>query len=307
MKPEFRNVDWRSLWQGLVGRDGGVAGRIVPSTGFTAQLTLLSAGAMAFLAVFALALSLATGRLADRWSSSLAQTVTIRVSAPLDEIEGETGKVMAILDQTPGVAEARMIPEDEVEALLAPWFGPDVPVEALPVPRLIEIREDGEGFDAAGLGLRLEAEVPGAVLDDHTRWRRPLVQAADSLRLLAWASVVLIGGMMAAMITLAASASLASNAQVIRVLRLVGARDAFIARAFTRRFAIRAFVGAVAGTVLGIAAFALLPVAGDSGFLTGLGFAGLGWLTPLAIPPLAGAIAFLATRAAALRVLKREG
>ena len=182
MKRDLRNVDWRSLWRGLIGRDGSVAGRIVPSTGFTAQLTLLSAGAMAFLAVFALALSLATGRLADRWSSSLAQTVTVRVSAPPDQIEGETGKVMAILDQTPGVAEARMLPEDEIADLLTPWFGPDVPVEALPVPRLVEVREDGDGFDAEGLRLRLEAEVPGAVLDDHTRWRQPLVSAARRLK-----------------------------------------------------------------------------------------------------------------------------
>ena len=51
MKADLRNVDWRSLWRGLIGRDGSVAGRIVPSTGFTAQLTLLTAAAMAFLAV----------------------------------------------------------------------------------------------------------------------------------------------------------------------------------------------------------------------------------------------------------------
>ena len=81
MKADLRNVDWRSLWRGLIGRDGSVAGRIVPSTGFTAQLTLLTAAAMAFLAVFALALSFATGRLADRWSQSLAQTVTVRISS----------------------------------------------------------------------------------------------------------------------------------------------------------------------------------------------------------------------------------
>ncbi|HMQ40077.1 MAG TPA: cell division protein FtsX [Paracoccus sp. (in: a-proteobacteria)] len=305
MKPEFRNVDWRSLWQGLVGRDGGVAGRIVPSTGFTAQLTLLSAGAMAFLAVFALALSLATGRLADRWSSSLAQTVTIRVSAPLDEIEGETGKVMAILDQTPGVAEARMIPEDEVEALLAPWFGPDVPVEALPVPRLIEIREDGEGFDAAGLGLRLEAEVPGAVLDDHTRWRQPLVSAARRLKFLGVVSLGLIAAAGTAMMILAAQSSLAANGQVIRVLRLIGARDVTIAQAFVRRFTRRAATGAAAGTALGMLAIALLPDMDEAGgFLTGLGFQGWGWLLPLLIPLIAAGVGFFATRWAALRMLK---
>ncbi len=74
-----------SLWQGLTGDKDGAGDRIVPPTGFTAQLTLFSAGAMAFLAVFALALALATGRLADRWSSELAGSVTVRVSAPVAE------------------------------------------------------------------------------------------------------------------------------------------------------------------------------------------------------------------------------
>ena len=305
MKRDLRNVDWRSLWRGLIGRDGSVAGRIVPSTGFTAQLTLLSAGAMAFLAVFALALSLATGRLADRWSSSLAQTVTVRVSAPPDQIEGETGKVMAILDQTPGVAEARMLPEDEIADLLTPWFGPDVPVEALPVPRLVEVREDGDGFDAEGLRLRLEAEVPGAVLDDHTRWRQPLVSAARRLKLLGVISLGLIAAAGTAMMILAAQSSLAANGQVIRVLRLIGARDVTIAQAFVRRFTRRAGMGALGGTVVGMLAIALLPDMDEAGgFLTGLGFQGWGWLWPLLIPLIAAAVGFFATRWAALRMLR---
>ena len=66
MRADFRGLNLRALWQGLM-RDGGSGDRIVPPTGFTAHLTLFSAGAMAFLAVFALALALATGRLADRF------------------------------------------------------------------------------------------------------------------------------------------------------------------------------------------------------------------------------------------------
>jgi cell division transport system permease protein len=56
---------------------------------------------------------------------------------------------------------------------------------------------------------------------------------------------------MAAMITLAANAALAANAQVIGVLRLVGARDTYIARAFVRRFTLRALTGAAAGAAGG--------------------------------------------------------
>ena len=168
------------------------ADRAVPPTGFTARLTLFTSAAMAFLAVFALALSLATGRLANRWAAELAQTSTLRISAPADQMEAQTRAAMAVLETTPGVAQARPLTADEQRALLAPWFGPDLPVETLPIPQLIEIIEDGNGYDATGLRARLQAEVPGAVLDDHTRWREPLVAAAGRLRTLGFVAILLI-------------------------------------------------------------------------------------------------------------------
>lgn len=281
------------------------ADRVVPPSGFTAQLTLFASGAMAFLAVFALALSLASGRLADRWASELARSATLRITAPADQIAAQTEAALTILRQTPGVARARALSEEEQAALLTPWFGPGLDLAALPVPQLIEVTEDAQRYDAAGLRLRLSAEVPGAVLDDHTRWRKPLVDAANSLRRLGWVSILLIGGAMAAMITLAANAALAANAQVIEVLRLVGARDSYIAGAFVRRFTLRALIGSGVGVALGLAGVLLLPAASDEGgFLTGLGFRGLGWLWPLLIPALGGTVAFAATWAAASRRLK---
>ena len=168
------------------------ADRVVPPSGFTAWLTLFTAGAMAFLAVFALALSLATGRLADRWDSALARTATVRISAPEGQMAAQTAAALRVLETTTGVASARALSDAEQAALLEPWFGPDLPVEHLPIPRLIEVVETEAGFDARGLRLRLAAEVPGAVLDDHTRWREPLVRAADRLRLLGMVALVLI-------------------------------------------------------------------------------------------------------------------
>jgi cell division transport system permease protein len=283
------------------------ADRAVPPTGFTARLTLFTAGAMAFLAVFAMALSLATGRLADRWSEELARTSTLRITAPVDQADAQLRAAIKVLETTPGVAAARPLSADEQRALLEPWFGAGLPVEDLAIPQLIEIIEEGGGYDSIGLRARLQAEVPGAVLDDHTRWREPLVKAANRLRTLGWLAIVLIAGSTAAMITLAAQAALAANAQVIRVMRLVGARDIYIAGAFVRRFTLRALTGGAIGTVVGMIAIWLLPstdVAG--GFLTGLGFQGVGWLAPLIIPPLAAAVAFFATRAAALRMLEEQ-
>ena len=281
------------------------ADRVVPPSGHTAWLTSFVAGTMAFLAVFALALSLAAGRLADRWSEALERTATIRISAPEEQMETQTRAVLAVLETTPGIGSARALTDEEQQALLAPWFGADLPLDTLPIPRLVELHEEGEGYDAEGLRQRLAAEAPGAVLDDHLRWRQPLAVAASRLRLLGGASILLILASMAAMITLAANASLAANAQVIRVLRLVGARDIYIARAFVRRFTLRALAGAAAGTVAGLVAVGLLPSASAAGgFLTGLGFQGAGWLVPFVLPPVAGATALFATRAAAIRKLK---
>ncbi len=279
--------------------------RIVPPTGFTAHLTIFVAAAMAFLAVFALALSFAASRLADRWEAELAGTATVRISATVDQMADRTAAVLRVLGQTPGIADARALTDEEQRALLAPWFGPDLPLEALPVPRLVEFREVAPGYDAAGLGLRLEAEAPGAVLDDHGRWRRPLVDAAAVLRTLGYVAIGLIGLVVAALIALAAGSALAANAQVIRVLRLVGARDAYIARAFVRRFTARTVAGALAGTLAGMAAVAVLPDAGAAdSFLTGLSFSGAEWLVPLGLPAAAGMVAYAATRLAAFRALR---
>lgn len=279
---------------------------VVPRAPATAALTWLVAGAMAFLAVFALALGLAAGRLAARWDATLARTATLRLSAPPAELAAQTARALEILRTTPGIAAARVIDADEARALLEPWLGPDLPVEALALPQLIEIVEGPGGFDPVGLRLRLAAETPGAVLDDHTRWRRPLVEAAAGLRRVAVLSVVLIGVATAAMIALAAGFSLAANAQTIRVLRLVGARDSFIVRAFTRRFALRALGGAALGTAAGMAALAALPQ-DPGGVLEGLGPQGADWLAMLALPPVAGLVAWITTRVAAFRVLRQEG
>lgn len=281
------------------------ADQMVPPTGFTARLTLFASAAMAFLAVFAIALSLASGRLAHRWGQELAQSSTLRISAPVEQLAAQTAAALKVLETTPGVAKAVAMSAEEQRALLSPWFGPDLPVEDLPIPQLITIEETAEGYDAAGLRLRLQAEVPGAILDDHTRWRKPLQQAANRLRLLGFLSVGLIALVTAAMITLAAQAALAANAKIIAVLRLVGAQDRYIAKAFVRRFTMRAFAGAGVGMIAGFLAVLMLPAAQEQGgFLTGLGFQGLNAAWLLLIPVMAAVVGFFATGVAARRTLR---
>lgn len=282
----------------------GIAERVVPSSGFTASLTIIAAAAMAFLAVFAMALALAAGDLADRWQAELEGTATIRISAPADQTDAQTQAVLTALDQTPGIASARIIGEDEQRALLAPWFGADLPLDTLRLPVLIAVEQEGAGPDPESLRQRLAAEAPGAVYDGHDRWRAPLIEAASRLRTISMTALALIAGVTATMIALAASAALAANGRIIDVLRLVGARDAWIRRAFVRRFTARTLIGAAIGTVAALIALLLFPSGAETGILGGIGFSGLEWLWPVLVPPAAAALAFAATHVAAARRLK---
>jgi cell division transport system permease protein len=98
----------------------------------------------------------------------------------------------------------------------------------------------------------------------------------------------------------------AAHAPAARTLRLLGARDGFIAAGFVRPLARRVALAAAAGTAVGLAILATLPAGAEAGFfLVGLGPRGLDWLFPLAVAPAAAAIAWAAAALAARRALRR--
>ncbi len=276
------------------------ADKIVPPTGVTARLTLFAAGAMAFMAVFAIAISLAAGHLAERWGDALKGVATIEIAS------GDTAEVeraLSVLETTPGVLRPREVSEERQQALLAPWLGTDFPLEALALPRLIELRE-GPSFDPDGLMLRLSAEAPSARYLKPDEWQSRVASAAQRVSQLSVGLILLTGAVVAAMISLAATTALVAQAGVIETLRLIGAEDSFIARAFVRRFTLRTLGGAALGTLL--AALVLLSLSrGDESLLSLLRPDWRGWLAILALPFLSGTIAFVSTRLAATRVLAR--
>lgn len=279
---------------------------VVPPSGATAWLTILSSAIMGFLAVFAIAFWFATDRLADRWDQELSQTATIRIAAEDGDVGARVEAVETILRETDGIEMYRSLSDEEQRLLLEPWFGPDLPVSELNLPRLIELVAGNPGYDGAALTTRLANEVPEAIFDDHTTWRAPLSKAAARLRMMGILALALIAVGMGAMITLAAKASLAANSQVVELLRLIGAQDSFVARAFVRRITLRALAGSAIGVVLGIAVTAVLPSSDVPGaYLSNLGFQGLQWLWLVLLPIFAAIVAFFATRLVALRIVRK--
>jgi cell division transport system permease protein len=296
----------RRLLAGLRG-DPSAAGLLPP--GGRAALPLgLAAATVGFFAVLVLALALAAGRLAATWEGEVADSATLQVIAPGDQIEGQARAALNVLRATPGVRSVRMVDLAEQERLLEPWLGPDIPLANLPLPLLIEVSTDRDELDVAGLVTKLGAEAPGAVFDDHTGWRLPLVASAQRLQQFAALSLALLAVLLGAVLWLVAQASVAANRRVVGVLRLVGARDGFIAGVFTRRLAITAAIGAAVGTALAMLALARMPQEAEAGFLLiGIAPAGWGWAAPLLVPPAAAAVAWLAGRSAALGSIRRSG
>ncbi|MEL7346149.1 MAG: cell division protein FtsX [Pseudomonadota bacterium] len=270
--------------------------RLVPGGGWGAALATLAAAGMAFLAMLSLVAGLAAADLAATWQRDLQGSATVRLSAP---DATSLDRVMDVLRRTDGVAAARALAAEDQAALLAPWLGEGAALSDLPIPQLIDVTLAGAGPDVDRLAAALEAASPGTVYDDHGAWRGPLLEAAAAIRNLAVAAVALIAGAAAGITALAARASLAGNAEIVRVVRLIGGRDSFIVRAFVRPLVWRTGLGAGAGAILGAVVLAALPEAGAA---LGLTIApGLGSLFSFAAA-VAGAGAIIGWAAAQLAV-----
>ena len=294
---------WKDIWS-LV-RGNAQAGRVVPPRGISAWLIVFTAGVMTFLGVIALAFSFTATRVSEGWAAELANSLTIRVSAPANQVKAQTDATLNVLRTTPGITSARIVGNDEQASLLEPWLGTGIDMERFALPMLIAVEETNDGPDRAGLELRLKAEAPGAEIDDHGRWRKPMIQAADRVRNLGGFVLVLVGMALVAVVILAVQAAVVSNTANIETLRLMGARDTFIVRAFVRRITLRALLGGLIGVV--IALILLYFQASDEAFSEALGFSGREWISAALLVPVVGIIAFIATRIAAFVILRRLG
>ena len=291
------------LWKSILNNPEHL--RVVPNTGVTKWLTTFTAGAMSFLAVVGLAFSLICSDLSNEWGQSLKNS-SIRLSASTDLLEKQTNMALAILEQTSGVESARLVGIGAKKKLLEPWLGVDFPLESIPMPALIEIRETEAGVDYEGLRLRLSAELPSAILDNHSEWRRPIEVVSKLVSQLGMFTVILIILSSISMVTMASNAALSANVKVLRVLRLVGAFDTFIVTAFVRIFTLRVFWGSLTGTICaGLVLFLIPTFSEDLGILDVVSLEIKDKIYIACVPFLFAIISIFVTRNAVKSSLKR--
>lgn len=300
----------RAAARSLVPFGGERAAALVPHARLAGPMPWVIA-IMVALTVIAGAGGLALSNLAGSARGELAGAATVQIVEPLTvERDRQTRAAERVLSARPEVASLRVVPQDELDALLDPWLGGGGGGEAVPVPALIDVELRGPATDERLVGLRnaLAPVAPGARVDAQSSWLGPVFTAIASLQWLAIALVVLLALTSAAAVWLAARSALGTNRGTIEIVHLLGGSDAQIARIFQRSVGFDAAAGGAVGLAIGTAAVLVLGrqfAALGSGMVAGGGLATTDWLLIAAIPLAGVLIALLTARLTVLGALRR--
>jgi len=240
-----------------------VATAIVPRSSIAGRSLTAVVAIMTFLAALTAGAVMMVVSAASDWRSDVGREVTIQVRPVTGrDMEADARKAAEITRAVPGVADVRVYTKEESARLVEPWLGTGLPLDELPIPRMIVVKLwNGSPPDFAALRKALAAQVPSASLDDHRRW-------IDRMRTMAGTAVA--GGVAILLmvllvtilsVTFATRGAMAMNRPIIEVLHYVGATDGFVARQFQRHFLKLGFKGGVIGGAVAIVLFGVLQAA----------------------------------------------
>lgn len=263
---------------------------------------------LSFLACLTALGVIASSRAAQGWTDQLTAEATVIVRARGGETpDAAAARAAEVLAGVPGVSEARALEKEKAYALIEPWIGDVADLDDLPVPRLVAVGLDArKPATAADLGRALKAQGLDAVVDDHSVWIEDIRGAAEVVRWIASAILLLIAGAAAAVVAFATRAGIAARKDVVEVLHLTGAEDGQISNLFELRFAgIAAVAGAAGALAAGLLGGALRLVGGGEGITPALPIAWVDLLVVLPCPVLAALVAAVAARITARRLIQR--
>lgn len=262
---------------------------------------------LCFFACMAALAALAGERAAAGWAAQLRGSATVLVrSVGGESADSAAARAAETLAGAPGVREARALEKGEAIALLEPWLGKAALTPDLPVPRLVTLDLDpNHPPNASTLSQALKARAIDAVVDDHSLWIGDIVRAGAWARAAAIGVFALTALAAASVIAFAARSVLESRRAIVEVLHVAGARDGFIAGLLQRRFAAMAFVAGLAGAALAaLVGGGARLMGGGEGLTPALPVAWIDLLALAPCPVLAAAVAAVAARSAAMRLLR---
>lgn len=250
---------------------------------------------------------IAADRAARGWTDQLRGEATIVVRPKSSETpDSAAARAAETLAGVPGVVEARALEGEKAEALIAPWLGDVADLEDLPVPRLVAVVLDpSKPASTQAMDRALKAQGLDALVDDHSAWMADIQRSAGMARWIGAAVFLMIAAAAGAVVAFATRAGMAARREVVEVLHLTGAEDAFIARLFQSRFALMAaragLLGAGGAAIVGAG---LRLAGGGAGLTPVLPVAWSDLLAVLPCPLAAAAVAAIAARLTAAALIR---
>ena len=292
------------------GMRGGMASRLLPQTRFGGPIPWVIAILIA-LVVIAAAGGLSLRNLAENARADLSDAVTVQIiEADAERRAALASSAASLLANQPLVTSVRIVPEEELTALLEPWLGAGAASEEIPIPALIdvELSRSAAPDEITQLQAALDGAVPGARVDAQSEWLTPVYDALSALQWLALALILLVASATAAAVWLAARSAFSNHRETVEIIHLLGGTDAQVTRIFQRSVVRDAAFGAVIGLLLGLGAVWLLGqqfAALDSGMVAGGGLGWRDWAIIAAIP-LAGVLLALVTGRITIKLALRS-
>lgn len=270
---------------------------------------------MVFIGTFILGSGMLVYNSLNNWQRGVSESLTVQISTYDEEgrergelVNQDVEKALSILRTTPGVTGASVLTDAQMNDLMAPWIGADVPVNSLPVPKLIDVAIDGDNAPfLEQLKADLSAHVPSATMDSHRIWLAELVQLSHHILKLIFFVIVLLVLTIAFTVAYTTHSTLKIHESVISLVHMMGAKDLFI----TNRYAWHNFKYALTGGILGtLCALPLLWLiilffqkASDTVFQTQ--FSLTQWEILIALPISVALLAFATTFKTVLTYLRR--
>ena len=270
-------------------------------------------GCMVYLAALALAATMGSDRLADRWRSDLSGSFSIEIppnaSSTADERDQLVRDIVDAVGKMPEVASVHPVDDDEKQKLLEPWLGADGLPEDVRLPDLVVVGCGPTRRPAWRRSRRGSTLAPEFTIEDHARWQGDMLAFTHSIELLASIIIGLIAAAAVTTVIFVTKTGLSIHRRVIEIVHLVGAYDSYIAKQFLLHAMRLGLIGGIGGTALaGLTLIGLDRLLGttQTSLLPPLSLDLHQWLAMAVVPLAVSIVAMITAHLTVLYVLGRE-
>ena len=269
--------------------------------------------------IFAITLSgvLSVDSMISSWNKSILGSRTVQI-IPVNDTNKEKAKAETLayeekavefLRSVNGILKVTPLSDQQLDELLHPWLGDEVNISDLPTPRIIDVKISPKAeIDFLQLAKDLAVASPQASLDNHKLWLNKLIAFADGLKLIASTILLLVAAITSGAIFYTTRMSLGLHHNIIEILHIIGAKDAYIAQQYAKRMAFLGFIGGLIGLGLAVPAIFFignLAKAIEGGIISDASLSLADWVSILILPLFAMLISMLTAYYTVKRTLKK--